>query len=94
VDEVPGQPAPLVLLADGREALVGTLSPASYCQAVATANPAVSLAIRGVCAGESSAPVRLAEPVAASEPSRLDWLAWEDRKHERLRRLSGGGRVA
>jgi hypothetical protein len=94
LDDASRQPEPIVLLADGQEGLVGTLSPAAYCQAVVTANPALALAIRGACAAESVRPTRLHEPISASDQNRLDWLAWEDRKHERLRRLNGGGRVA
>jgi len=78
---------------DGREALAGTLSPPAHCQAVVSANPALALAIRGACAGQASAAVRLAEPaVAASD--RLGWLDWEARKQQQLRRGPNGGRVA
>jgi sugar-specific transcriptional regulator TrmB len=87
--EPPGQPVraePIVVLADDREALVGALGPAEQCQAVVSTNPALVLTVRGAGAGWEAAPIRLAEPSGPDDARRLDWLAWEDRKHRRLRR--------
>ncbi|MGE3269365.1 MAG: TrmB family transcriptional regulator [Chloroflexota bacterium] len=83
----------VILLVDGRDALAGTLTPAAHCQAVVTANPALVLAISGACAGEPAAHAPHSE-VASADASRLDWLDWEARKHQRLQRAGGGGRVA
>jgi hypothetical protein len=92
------RPDLLLVLADGHQALVGTLSPIASCQAVVSANPALVSAIRGAWtdreAWRDRSAVRLAEPVAPANERGLDWLAWEDRKHERLRRAGQGGRVA
>lgn len=93
LSEAVSRPDTVILLVDGREALAGTLSPAAHSQAVVTANPALALAIRGACAGEPAASMRLAEP-AATGGDRLDWLAWEARKQQRLQRSADGGRVA
>jgi hypothetical protein len=99
--ESAGETAPpelIVLLVDGREALVGTLSPAAHCQAVATANPALALAVRGALtsrdAARTGAAVQLSEPIGPGTERGVDWLAWEERKHQRLWRSLQGGRVA
>ena len=85
----------VVLLVDGREALAGTLNPPAHCQAVVSSNPALALAIRGACAGQPAAAVRIAEPVAAAAVAdRVGWLDWEARKQQQLRRGPNGGRVA
>jgi HTH-type transcriptional regulator, sugar sensing transcriptional regulator len=75
----------VILLADGRDALAGTLTPPAYCQAVVSANAALALAIRGACAGQPAGTIRLAQP-AAQEADRSGWLDWEARKHRQLRR--------
>ena len=94
----PAPPALIVLLVDGRDTLVGTLSPAAHCQAVTTANPALALAVRGALASRDATPtgtpVHFSEPVATETARGVDWLAWEERKHQRLWRSLHGGRVA
>ena len=94
----------MALLADDRLALVGTLSPVGRAQAVVSANPALALAIRGALVASDLANRDLAErPLAGAgidsrtapaSGERLDWLAWEDRKHQHLWRSLRGGRVA
>jgi Sugar-specific transcriptional regulator TrmB len=96
-----GAPAPpelIVLLADDRESLVGTLSSAAHCQAVSTASPALALAVRGALepreASRFDASIHRSEAAGADAERGLDWLDWEARKHQRLRRSQQGGRVA
>jgi sugar-specific transcriptional regulator TrmB len=94
------EPAPelLAVLVDGREALAGTLTPPAHCQAVVSANPGLVAALAG--AATQTAPRRELAGVAADRTADAgarrdaDWLSWENRKHERLRRLAAGGRVA
>ena len=86
----------LVLLADDRQALAGTLVPPNHCQAVVGGNPgllaAVQSAILGrqserelAAVGPSSAPITR----DADYPRPAAWIDWEARKHDRLRRLTG-----
>jgi len=94
------------LLIDGRRGLVGTLSPAAASQAVVSANPALALVLASLLSerpgaatdGErfaSASRVAEAERAASGDDGEsLDWLAWEDRKHQRLWRSLRGGRVA
>jgi len=101
----PASPDLLALLVDGRRALVGTLSPATRSQAVVSADPALVLATRSVLATRGvlapSAPADRSLVTADSDARTasasghpLDWLAWEDRKHQHLWRSLRGGRVA
>jgi hypothetical protein len=90
----PPQPELLGLVVDGREALVGTLTPAAHCQAVVTGNPALVAACRDAWRERSPGPVQLTTAATAGPEAGAEWLAWENRKHERLRRLASGGRVA
>lgn len=91
-NDAPG-PATLALLVDSREGLLGTLEPEESCQAVLSANPALLAALAA-----SFTPARLAPPakpdasLAAEEPS--DWLAWENRKQQRLRKNQTDQRIA
>ena len=91
-------PELIALLADDREALVGTLTPAAHCQAVASANPALALgvraALRGLRAASSVAPVPAPEPAGAGAERGTDWLDWEARKQQRLWRSEQGRRPA
>ena len=89
----------IALLTDERLALVGTLSPAARSQAVVSANPALVLATRGALS--TSLLVERPRVAAGTDPQtppasgeQLDWLAWEDRKHQHLWRSLRGGRVA
>lgn len=82
----------VVLLADGRRALVGTLDPARHCQAVVSGNPGLVAPIR--LALGARRPERALAAVGPSgapstdDPRQAAWLDWEARKHERLRRLT------
>jgi len=87
VTEVPAEAdAAIVLLADDRQALAGTLAPAEDCQAVVSANPALAAAI-GRCFTPRLVSVPLPAREAApprGEPSQIGWLDWEQRKQHRL----------
>lgn len=94
-------PELIALLADDREALVGTLTPASQCQAVTSANPALALsvgaALRSLLAANPVRPVQVPGPVGATGPGAergTDWLDWEARKQQRLWRSQQGRRLA
>ena len=92
------EPDLIALLADDREALVGTLAPDAHCQAVASANPALALsvggALRGLRAANPVAAIPAPEPIEAGAERGTDWLDWEARKHRRLWRSEQGRRPA
>lgn len=77
---------PLLLLADGGEALVGLLTPAEFCQAVSSANPALVAAVRSYFVRQvpAKAPAPPPSTATARGPNRLEALRWEERKHRRL----------
>jgi sugar-specific transcriptional regulator TrmB len=77
---------PLLILADGRQALVGTLTPAEGCQAVASANPGLVAAVRSsfTRAVAPQTPAAAPPTVTARGQDRLEALRWEERKHRRL----------
>ena len=86
----------VILLVDGREGLVGTLTPANRCQAVVSDNQALVSMLGEYFARlahrEVVAPVAL---TAVDEPdSQVNWLAWEERKQRRLWSLNRADRVA
>jgi len=83
----------VLLLSDGREALVGTLEPAERCQAVTSANKALVAALNGYFAQQVS-PVHIVSSGGAQQDEQLDWVAWENRKQRRLWRLSANNRIA
>jgi hypothetical protein len=94
-----GTPKLLALLVDDRQALVGTLSPNAGSQAVVSGNPALVLATRSVLResvpdGRSLAATTTDTRTPSSKDESLDWLAWEDRKHQQMWRSLRGGRVA
>jgi len=86
----------LLLLIDGREALVGTLAPVRVCQAVVSANQAL-VAVLG---RYFARPLSIVTSVPATSTQvgqrndQLDWVAWEDRKQRRLWSLRTGERIA
>ena len=88
----------IALLADDREALVGTLTPATHCQAVVSANPALALAVRGALgslrAANAVAPLQVSETPAPAAERGTDWLDWETRKQQRLWRSQPSRRPA
>ena len=83
----------VLLLIDGREALVGTLEPAERCQAVTSANKALVAALDGYFAQQMS-PVHIISSGVVLQDEQLDWVAWENRKQRRLWRLSTSNRIA
>jgi HTH-type transcriptional regulator, sugar sensing transcriptional regulator len=83
----------VLLLIDGREALVGTLEPAERCQVVTSANKALVAALDGYFAQQMS-PVHIISSGDAQQDEQLDWVAWENRKQRRLWRLSTSNRIA
>ena len=83
----------VLLLIDGREALVGALEPAERCQAVTSANKALVAALDGYFAQQMS-PVHIVSSGGAQQDEQLDWVAWENRKQRRLWRISTSNRIA
>jgi sugar-specific transcriptional regulator TrmB len=88
--------AAVLLVADDREGMIGTLEPAGQAQAVASADPAFVAALVRSCAVQQELHLgRTAEAATmARAPQPLDWLEWEQRKQRQL--LSGrqGNRAA
>ncbi|SRR5258707_8403413 len=82
----PASAATIELLVDQREALLGTLAPEESCQAVLSNNPALIAVLTA-----SFAPAQHEQPTPADEPASMnfaspDWLEWENRKQQRLRK--------
>lgn len=88
--------ATILLLVDGREALVGSLTPPDRCQAVVTTNAALVTAVGGYFAHQTPArESALAASITDTDRrDPLDWVAWEERKQRRLQQQSDDGRVA
>ncbi len=85
----------IALLVDEREALVGTLSPPSACQAAVSQNAALVELARGALAEAAPAPASAnVVPRPAGAGDRAAMVDWEDRKHQRLWRSLRGGRSA
>jgi hypothetical protein len=86
----------MLLVVDDREGMVGTLTPADACQAVASTNPAFVAALRRFFAPQLVfSPAPGLEPVVrAGERQPLDWLDWEERKQRRLLDAHTENRVA
>jgi len=89
----------IMLLADDREALAGTLTPAMHCQAVVSSNQAIITTLRMYFAQRSPVdiPPHVSSAVLApqdKQSNQLEWIAWEERKQRRLWRLSTENRVA
>lgn len=84
----------LRLLVDERAALLGTLTPEEGCQAVFSSNPAL-LATLSAAFVHTQAPstVQTSEQ-PASPAAQSDWLEWETRKQERLRKNRSDQRIA
>lgn len=79
----------ILLLCDGRLALVGTLSPTS--QTVVSANSALLTALSGYFELQYSMETAL---ISARAVQQADWLDWEGRKQRHLWELSTEHRVA
>ncbi|MBO0780771.1 MAG: TrmB family transcriptional regulator [Ktedonobacteraceae bacterium] len=85
----------ILLLCDTQQALVGTLSSQSSCQAVVSANPALVAALRGYFDQCRSVPVEVELAPALQEvPQTGDWIGWEMRKQRRLQQQVRDHRVA
>jgi len=88
--------ATVLLVADEREGMVGTLTPAERCQAVSSANPGfIAVVGRFFAPQPVFAPGRTAEAaVTTPRTPPLDWLDWEERKQRRLLDVQPGNRIA
>lgn len=88
---------PLWLLIDGREALVGTLTPPEQCQAVVSTNAALitllNHAFRDSPDGTRPVPSSPGKAVQQATGS-LDWIAWEERKQRHLWNVNAGNFIA
>lgn len=91
----------ILLLVDGRQALIGTLAPAQHCQAVTCTHPALIALLRAYFARQIAASTHAATSAFTSEQAvpvrtneRLTWLAWEERKQRHLWSLTHENRVA
>jgi HTH-type transcriptional regulator, sugar sensing transcriptional regulator len=90
----------LLLLCDGREALVGTLTPADSCQAVLSSNMALLNALHGYFLYQQTARRPIPEaPIAFPQPNNVkshdvDWMDWEARKQNHLLNVSTNNRTA
>jgi hypothetical protein len=85
----------ILLVRDGCEALVGTLTPVNSSQAVVSSNVALLAALHGYFLYRRS-PERVVSEVPASSdrPHDVGWMDWEARKQRHLRSASNGNRVA
>ena len=90
VVEEPSEQGILLLLIDAHEALVGVLASGEYSQAVTSTNRALVAALDAYFRREP--PLEIApsvlSPSSALPQSQLDWLAWEDRKRQRLWKMT------
>jgi sugar-specific transcriptional regulator TrmB len=85
----------MLLLRDGREALIGTVTPPDSCQAVVTSNAALLEALHGYFLSRRAPGRALSEVMAKpSQPRDVDWMDWEARKQRRLRGVNNENRVA
>ncbi len=84
----------ILMLRDGREALLGTVSSEETCQAVVSSNNALIIALNGYF--ENVHDMQFISMSATTAPIQQDteWMDWETRKHARLRTLSERHRVA
>jgi predicted transcriptional regulator len=94
-DTAPGSTT-IALLVDRREALLGTLEPGESCQAAFSANPALLATL-----SSAFTPARWASGATPEEQSaspsteeHSDWLAWEERKQQRLRKNKPNQHIA
>jgi hypothetical protein len=84
-----------LLVCDGRQALMGTLTPSDSCQAVVSSNAALLDALHGYFVSQRSPGRAVSEvPARPSQPPDVDWIDWEARKQRHLRSVSHGNRVA
>lgn len=85
----------VLLVSDGREAMIGTVAPLDSCQAVVSSNRALLDALHGYFLYRQSPGRAISEVSARSaQPRDVDWIDWETRKQRHLRSASTGNRVA
>ena len=84
----------ILILRDGREALLGTVSPEETCQAVVSSNNALVIALSGYFENVHDMQFISMPTTAAPVQQDAAWMDWETRKHARLRTLSECHRVA
>lgn len=82
------------LLMDQREALLGTLTPEEHCQAVVSANPALSAALMAAFVSALATSGESAVEQTEVTEKQPDWLEWEQRKQLRLRKARIDQRIA
>lgn len=84
----------IFMLRDGREALLGTVSPEETCQAVVSSNNALVIALSGYFENVHDMQFISMPTTTAPVQQDVEWMDWETRKHARLRTLSERHRVA
>ena len=85
----------VLLVRDGGQALVGTLTPPDSCQAVVSSNTALLHALHGYFVSRRSQGGAVSEvQTSSSLPHEGDWIDWEARKQRHLSSVSNGNRVA
>jgi hypothetical protein len=87
----PASATTIELLVDQREALLGTLAPEESCQAVLSSNPALIAALTASFAPAQPASV---DHLSSTNSTQPDWLEWENRKQQRLRKNHADQRSA
>lgn len=84
----------LLMLRDGCEALLGTVSAEETCQAVVSSNNALVIASRSYFENAHDMQFIPMPTNTTSIHQDTEWMDWETRKHARLRTLSERHRVA
>ncbi|HET8846071.1 MAG TPA: helix-turn-helix domain-containing protein [Ktedonobacteraceae bacterium] len=89
----------ILLLIDGREALLGTLGPGEHCQAVVSANPALLTLLLWYFSTTSvqlttATPSNVQTASYQDKDTESDWLVWENRKQQRLWKNRADQRIA
>lgn len=82
----------IVMMRDDGEALLGMLAPVETCQAVVSSNDALIAVLGGYFENIHDLTSMPVAPVTVQQDAA--WMDWETRKHDRLRTLSEGHRVA
>ena len=84
----------ILVLRDGREALLGTVSSEETCQAVVSANNALVIALSGYFENIHDMHFISISTTTAPVQQDTEWMDWETRKHARLLTQSERHRVA
>jgi hypothetical protein len=74
------------LLLDDNHCVIGTLTPATSCQAVTSTNPALLATVRALTAAAQPqvSHKSTTQAIPSHDAQALDWLEWETRKQRRL----------